>query len=176
MSSLCNLCWLFSFCRSCCIERRRCWTVSVTWPWCTISCLVSQRTCRTRRWSAAREICSFSFLHLSWPESAVSSESICLALKGFLTTKMPHQPFSFVQNRRLHLQRLWVGVDSAASRHSAPAETDRAAAAHPGGPAQHGSGRPTHGTTLHAAGGHGFDCGVGGRSFGRGKLCPGMGS
>lgn len=163
------------FCRSCCIERRRCWTVSVTWPWCTISCPASHRTCRTRLWSAAREICSFSSLRLSWPESAVSSESISLALKAFLTaTNVSHTILS-VQNRRLHLQRLWAGVDAAAPGHGSPAETDGAAEAH-GGPAQHRSSRAEHGTALHEAGGHGLDRGVGGRSFSRGKLCPGMGS
>lgn len=86
---------------------------------------------------------------------------------------------SLVQDGRLHLQRLRAGVDAAASGHSAPAETERAAAAteaRTGGAARKRSSRAAHGAPLHASGGHGIDGGTGGRRFSRGKLCPGMGS
>lgn len=81
-------------CRLYCTDRRRCWSVNVTWPWSITCCLRFPRICRMKRSSAEQETFLFSFLRLNWlkkPPHTTGTDGVTLTvIQTFLCCILIH--------------------------------------------------------------------------------------
>lgn len=93
-SHVCLVISSFLCCRLYCTDRRRCWSVNVTWPWSITCCLRFPRICRMKRSSAEQETFLFSFLRLNWlkkPPHTTGTDGVTLTvIQTFLCCILIH--------------------------------------------------------------------------------------